>query len=178
VLNSRLEWVGCTIGNDMSSRDIRRRESALSAAGQDLRCLLRPGPWITLRDDMPPPPRLESIWPLIARGRLRSRAARAPGNGPLVRRSDRLARARQLVPDGAVLLTGTGVVPSSDFTLLAGDVVEITIDGIGMLSNRCASVMVTLPMCRCLTRSQRRRRRTTRSVVAAGSDGPSPLAPG
>jgi 2-dehydro-3-deoxy-D-arabinonate dehydratase len=33
------------------------------------------------------------------------------------------------------LLTGTGVVPPSDFTLQAGDEVSISIDGIGTLSN-------------------------------------------
>ena len=38
-------------------------------------------------------------------------------------------------PSGAVLLTGTGIVPPSDFTLEAGDVVGITIDGIGTLGN-------------------------------------------
>ena len=38
-------------------------------------------------------------------------------------------------PDGVILLTGTGVVPPDDFTLPAGDVVSITIDGIGTLTN-------------------------------------------
>jgi 2-dehydro-3-deoxy-D-arabinonate dehydratase len=38
-------------------------------------------------------------------------------------------------PNGVFLLTGTGIVPSSDFTLAAGDIVEITIDGIGTLKN-------------------------------------------
>src|SRR6185503_20353948 len=38
-----------------------------------------------------------------------------------------------LFPDGVVLLTGTGIVPPDDFTLLAGD--EIAIDGIGELRN-------------------------------------------
>jgi 2-dehydro-3-deoxy-D-arabinonate dehydratase len=32
-------------------------------------------------------------------------------------------------------MTGTGIVPTSDFTLHPGDVVHITIDGIGTLSN-------------------------------------------
>jgi 2-dehydro-3-deoxy-D-arabinonate dehydratase len=36
---------------------------------------------------------------------------------------------------GAFLLTGTGVVPDSDFTLRRGDIVEITISGIGTLIN-------------------------------------------
>ena len=38
-------------------------------------------------------------------------------------------------PHGAVLLTGTGVVPPDEFTLQAGDVVTIAIDGIGELTN-------------------------------------------
>jgi len=38
-------------------------------------------------------------------------------------------------PQGVFLMTGTGIVPNSDFTLARGDVVEITIDGIGTLSN-------------------------------------------
>jgi 2-dehydro-3-deoxy-D-arabinonate dehydratase len=38
-------------------------------------------------------------------------------------------------PGGAFLLTGTGIVPPNDFTLLPGDIIDITIDGIGTLSN-------------------------------------------
>lgn len=38
-------------------------------------------------------------------------------------------------PDGAYLMTGTGVVPDSNFTLQSGDIVSITIDGLGTLRN-------------------------------------------
>src|SRR5690606_31410967 len=38
-------------------------------------------------------------------------------------------------PRGAFLLTGTGIVPGDDFTLQPGDVIEITIDGIGTLTH-------------------------------------------
>ena len=41
-------------------------------------------------------------------------------------------------PDGAVLLTGTGVVPPDGFTLASGDEVRIDIAGIGTLSNTVA----------------------------------------
>lgn len=44
------------------------------------------------------------------------------------------------LPAGAVLLTGTGIVPGADFTLAAGDVVRIGIDGIGSLTNRVVVV--------------------------------------
>ena len=38
-------------------------------------------------------------------------------------------------PDGAFLMTGTGIVPTNEFTLLPGDTVHISISGIGTLSN-------------------------------------------
>ena len=34
------------------------------------------------------------------------------------------------------LMTGTGVVPDSDFTLASEDVITISIDGIGTLENQ------------------------------------------
>ena len=40
-----------------------------------------------------------------------------------------------IFPDGAFLLTGTGIVPPDEFTLHPGDEVAITIDGIGTLRN-------------------------------------------
>ena len=38
-------------------------------------------------------------------------------------------------PDGAILSTGTGIVPDLDFTLQAGDSVTVEVDGIGTLTN-------------------------------------------
>jgi 2-dehydro-3-deoxy-D-arabinonate dehydratase len=38
-------------------------------------------------------------------------------------------------PDGVFLLTGTGIVPPSDFTLEDGDLVIMTIEAIGTLRN-------------------------------------------
>jgi 2-dehydro-3-deoxy-D-arabinonate dehydratase len=43
---------------------------------------------------------------------------------------------RQLaLPGGAILSTGTGIVPDLTFTLTPGDTVAITVDGVGTLSN-------------------------------------------
>ncbi len=39
---------------------------------------------------------------------------------------------------GVYLMTGTGIVPNNDFTLLSGDVVTIEIEGIGALQNTVA----------------------------------------
>jgi 2-dehydro-3-deoxy-D-arabinonate dehydratase len=41
-------------------------------------------------------------------------------------------------PDGAYLMTGTGIVPGDEFTLAHGDLIRISIDGIGTLENRVA----------------------------------------
>ncbi|MEJ2196396.1 MAG: hypothetical protein P8X73_16260 [Ignavibacteriaceae bacterium] len=38
-------------------------------------------------------------------------------------------------PNGSYLMTGTGIVPSNEFTLKCGDVINITIDNIGTLIN-------------------------------------------
>jgi len=38
-------------------------------------------------------------------------------------------------PSGCILLTGTGIIPPDEFTLQAADLVEITIEPIGTLSN-------------------------------------------
>ncbi len=39
------------------------------------------------------------------------------------------------IPAGSVLLTGTGVVPPDEYTLQPGHVVQIEIEGIGILVN-------------------------------------------
>lgn len=41
----------------------------------------------------------------------------------------------QSFPDGVILSTGTGIVPPMDIALAEGDIVEITVAGIGTLSN-------------------------------------------
>jgi 2-dehydro-3-deoxy-D-arabinonate dehydratase len=38
-------------------------------------------------------------------------------------------------PAGCILLTGTGIIPPDEFTLQSADLVEITIEPIGTLSN-------------------------------------------
>ncbi|MGY1604413.1 fumarylacetoacetate hydrolase family protein [Geodermatophilus sp. SYSU D00815] len=43
-------------------------------------------------------------------------------------------------PAGAVLSTGTGIVPDLDFTLRVGDVVEVTVEEVGTLSNPVADL--------------------------------------
>jgi 2-dehydro-3-deoxy-D-arabinonate dehydratase len=48
-------------------------------------------------------------------------------------------------PRGVVLLTGTGIVPDTEFTLLPGDTVTIQIADLGVLSNVVREVGTTVP---------------------------------
>jgi len=52
---------------------------------------------------------------------------------------DYLCRSQEF-PNGAILLTGTGVVPNDDFTLSPGDRVRINISGIGSIENTVVQV--------------------------------------
>ena len=136
VLSPDLEIVGFTIGNDVSARDIEGENPLYlpQAKVYDSCCAL--GPVITLASSIPDPEsigiqmEIERAAAIIFRGET-SIARMARTFDDLV---DWLGR-DNLFPSGVVLLTGTGIVPPDDFTLSAGDIVHISIDGIGSLSN-------------------------------------------
>ena len=141
VMNARGIVVGCTIGNDMSSRDIEGENLLYlpQAKVYDRSCSL--GPWITLVADEITI-RTWTIAIAIARG---SRDVFCGQTGvDKIKRSfadltGHLWRS-QSFPHGVVLLTGTGVVPDESLTLLPGDRVSITISGIGTLDNTVQTV--------------------------------------
>jgi len=136
VINTEMKLVGFTIGNDMSSRDIEGDNPLYlpQAKVYDQCCGL--GPWITLAVGMPAP---ENIGIRLVIRREDEIAFEGTTSVAQMARSFEnligwLARDNSF-PTGAFLLTGTGIVPDSSFTLMADDVVEITIDGIGTLAN-------------------------------------------
>ncbi|WP_417734523.1 fumarylacetoacetate hydrolase family protein [Rosistilla oblonga] len=136
VLNSRMQIVGYTIGNDMSSRDIEGENPLYLPQAKVYDQCAGLGPWITLSSDMPPREQM-TIDLKIERGgevvfeQSTDAAQMARGFEDL---AGWLGRDNSF-PNGAFLMTGTGIVPGSDFTLAAGDVVRISIAGIGTLTN-------------------------------------------
>ena len=141
VLNSRGQLVGCTIGNDMSSRDIEGENLLYlpQAKIYERSCAL--GPWITL-GAAEAAVRAWTITLEIRRGGQRVFAGET-SPGQIKRTFADLAGYLfrcQVFPHGAVLLTGTGIVPPDSFTLQEGDVVEIGITGIGVLRNTVVAV--------------------------------------
>ncbi|GIX00951.1 MAG: 2-hydroxyhepta-2,4-diene-1,7-dioate isomerase [Pirellulaceae bacterium] len=136
VLNPRLEIVGYTIGNDMSSRDIEGENPLYlpQAKVYDQCCGL--GPWITLAEAMPPHDQIGISLRVLRHAEVAFEGATSVAE--MARKFDELVGwlgRDNTFPHGAFLLTGTGIVPDSDFTLAAGDRIEIRIDGIGALIN-------------------------------------------
>lgn len=135
VVTPALEIVGYTVGNDMSSRSIEGENPLYlpQAKVYDRCCAL--GPVVRLARDFDPLHlgiRL-TIW--------RSGALAFEGTShtskihrPLEELVRYLGRCNRF-PEGVFVLTGTGIVPPDTFTLAEGDLVEITIEGIGTLRN-------------------------------------------
>lgn len=136
VINPAKELVGYTIGNDMSSRDIEGENPLyLPQAKMYGRCCAV-GPLIALVEQIPDGKNLTIRIDIQRNGA--SVFGGSVSTSKIVRSFgeliDYLGR-DNLFPEGVLLLTGTGIVPSDDFTLESGDAVSITIDGIGTLHN-------------------------------------------
>ncbi|MGB0595613.1 MAG: fumarylacetoacetate hydrolase family protein [Rubripirellula sp.] len=136
VLNAKLNIVGLTVGNDMSSRDIEGENPLYLPQAKCYDQCAGLGPWITLFETMPPPESIGVDLKIQREGELvfdqqTSAAEMARSFEDLVAWLGR----DNSFPAGAFLMTGTGIVPTSEFTLLPGDMIHITIEGIGTLSN-------------------------------------------
>jgi 2-dehydro-3-deoxy-D-arabinonate dehydratase len=134
VLNASMDIVGHTIGNDVSSRTIEGDNTLYlpQAKTYDRSCAI--GPAIVPASAIIPP--LGISMEIVRDGKTvyderTSTEAMARSFKDL---TSHLGRALSF-PVGVVLLTGTGIVPDPPFTLLPGDEVRISIDGLGTLSN-------------------------------------------
>ena len=136
VMNSRGEIVGHTIGNDMSSRDIEGENLLYLPQAKTYHRSCALGPWITLGT----PEATAREWTIrLEIHRDGGRVFEGETSVDQIKRSfEELAGFLfrcQLFPHGAVLLTGTGVVPPDSFTLQERDDIRIQINGIGALRN-------------------------------------------
>jgi len=136
VINPAGKIVGNTIGNDMSARDIEGENPLYLPQAKLYSQCCALGPVVRLTDEALSPDET-AIRIVIQRG----------GKDVFTGETKLSQMKRQLedlagwllkeneFPNGAFLLTGTGVVPPDEFALRAEDQVHITIAGIGTLSN-------------------------------------------
>ena len=141
VLNSKGRIVGYTIGNDMSSRDIEGENLLYLPQAKIYKHSCALGPVIVTGVDEAE----ARTWSIrLEIHRAGGRVFEGNTSVANIRRSfqdlaDYLFRSQEF-PHGAILLTGTGIVPPDAFTLQAADTVKIEISGIGVLENRVAVV--------------------------------------
>lgn len=135
VVSSSGKIVGYTIGNDMSSRSIEGENPLYLPQAKTYDACAAVGPCIYVTDQ-----------PLDSNTMIQLEINR----DNLSVFSDKIAISQmkrsphELVsfvfrecsfPDGCLIMTGTGIVPGSDFTLQSGDEIKISIDNIGTLVN-------------------------------------------
>lgn len=136
VVNSLGGIVGYTIGNDMSSRDIEGENPLYLPQAKVYNNCCALGPGILIRTT-PLDPSTGIIMEVFRKGECVFQGQTdlsnlKRGTGELV---DYLFRDNSF-PYGCFLLTGTGIVPPDEFTLLPDDEIRITIEPIGTLTNR------------------------------------------
>jgi 2-dehydro-3-deoxy-D-arabinonate dehydratase len=135
VVSSSGKIVGYTVGNDMSSRSIEGENPLYLPQAKTYDGCAAVGPCVYVTDKPLAPDTLIELE--IVRGG----ASVFNGN---IQISQMKRTPEELVsfvyrecsfPHGALIMTGTGIVPGNDFTLKSGDEIKITIGGIGTLVN-------------------------------------------
>lgn len=138
VVNSAGKIIGYTIGNDMSSRSIEGENPLYLPQAKTYDGCAAIGPCILITNNALDPE--TNIHLKISR------------NGEVVQGGQipisQMKRTREELvsfvyrecsfPNGCFIMTGTGIVPDSNFTLQSGDIISISIDGIGELINTVA----------------------------------------
>ncbi|QDU41154.1 Fumarylacetoacetate (FAA) hydrolase family protein [Maioricimonas rarisocia] len=136
VINPAGKIVGYTIGNDMSARDIEGENPLYLPQAKVYRQCAGLGPVILLATDP-----LDLAATTIRLTIEREGSTAFEGNTSLEQLNRKLEDLagwlyrEDAFPEGAFLMTGTGIVPADDFTLQAGDVISIEVAGIGTLTN-------------------------------------------
>lgn len=136
VVTASGKIVGYTIGNDMSSRSIEGENPLYlpQAKTYDECAALGPGILIT-KEPLP----AGSMIRLTIRRKNQTVFEGDVSLQQMKRSPEELAAfvyRECSFPYGCLIMTGTGIVPPSDFTLASGDEISIAIDGIGELINR------------------------------------------
>lgn len=141
IINSKGRIVGYTIGNDMSSRDIEGENLLYLPQAKVYHRSCALGPWINV-GALEVEARTWSIKLTIQR----TGHVVFSGETSVMQMKRKLSELAewlyrsQTFPFGAVLLTGTGLVPEGSFTLEANDKIRIEISGIGALENHVVVV--------------------------------------
>ncbi|MEO7049309.1 MAG: fumarylacetoacetate hydrolase family protein [Ferruginibacter sp.] len=135
VVTSSGKIIGYTVGNDMSSRSIEGENPLYLPQAKTYDGCAAVGPCIYLTDKpLSPDTKIQLVI---------KREDKVVFEGDIAL-SQMKRTVKELVsfvykessfPHGCLIMTGTGIVPGNDFTLQSGDVISITIENVGELTN-------------------------------------------
>jgi 2-dehydro-3-deoxy-D-arabinonate dehydratase len=135
VVTSSGKIIGYTVGNDMSSRSIEGENPLYLPQAKTYDGCAAIGPCVYITDKPLSPNTMINLEI--------SRKGQSVFKGDIAI-SQMKRTPEELVsfvyracsfPSGCLIMTGTGIVPGSDFTLQSGDTIKISIDNIGTLIN-------------------------------------------
>ena len=139
IMNSKI--AAFTVGNDMSSRSIEGENPLYLPQAKVYDKSLSIGPFIVPIDNVQDPQDLEVKMSIFRENNLVFEGTTNTSN---MKRNceyllDWLLR-HNSVPDGTIVLTGTGIIPPPEFSLKESDNIRIKITGIGELVNSVVKV--------------------------------------
>jgi len=141
LLGSKGNVLGYTLANDVSAWDIERENPLYLPQSKVYAGCCALGPWIVTADELADPYALNMGCTIRRGGSLlfEGHTSTAKLGRKIELLIEYLLRANP-VPAGSVLLTGTGIIVTQESALQPGDVVAISADGLGTLSNTAVLV--------------------------------------
>ena len=139
IINGDL--AGYTIGNDMSSRSIEGENPLYLPQAKVYNKSFSLGPCIVSKDEIEDPQNLKVELSIIRKENIvfQGKSSTSEMKRNVYELVEWLQKSNDL-PQDAVLMTGTGIIPPQDFTLKEGDIVSISIEKIGTLTNKIVLV--------------------------------------
>lgn len=135
VVTSSGKIIGYTIGNDMSSRSIEGENPLYLPQAKTYDGCAAVGPCIYVTDK---PLGSDTMIHLMISRNDQKKFQGSIAIGQMKRKPEELVSfvfKECSFPHGCLIMTGTGIVPESNFTLHPGDEIKISIDSIGTLLN-------------------------------------------
>ena len=135
VVSSSGKIIGYTIGNDMSSRSIEGENPLYLPQAKTYDGCAAVGPCIYVTEQ---PLSSDTTITLEIKREGRTAFQGSIALSQMKRKPEELVSfvyRECSFPSGCLIMTGTGIVPESNFTLKSGDEILISIDGIGTLKN-------------------------------------------
>ncbi|ABW01107.1 fumarylacetoacetate hydrolase family protein [Caldivirga maquilingensis] len=135
VITSSGKVIGYTIIDDVSARDIEAENPLYLPQSKVYNGCCAFGPFVVTPDEVKNPYSLQIRLRIIRSGKAIYEGEVSTER--MRRRIDEQIKyliRNNTVPDGTILMTGTGILPGRDAALRDGDVVEISISGVGTLT--------------------------------------------